>query len=68
LPKAKGCGHEALVALLDLLQLRVSRPVTINTRCQAFDAMNVKIKLDKTKCGEIGEERLFGDSQEGREC
>jgi hypothetical protein len=42
------CGDEALIALLDLLQLRVLLPVTIDTGCQAFDAMDVKIQLDKT--------------------
>jgi hypothetical protein len=26
--------------------------VTIDAGCQAFDAMDVKIQLDKTKCGE----------------
>ena len=66
LPKAQGCGYEALIALLDFLQLRVLRPVTIDARCQVFDAMDVKIQLDKTKCGEIGEERLFGNGQESR--
>src|SRR5439155_5211166 len=66
LPQAKGCGYQALIALLDFLQLRVLRPITIDSRCQAFDAMDVKIQLDKTKCGEIGEERLFGNGQESR--
>jgi hypothetical protein len=66
LPKTKGRGYEALIALLDVLQLRVLRPVTIDAGCQAFDAMDVKIQLDKTKCGEIGEERLFRDGQESR--
>jgi hypothetical protein len=28
--------------------------------------MDVKIELGKTKCGEIGEERLFRDRQESR--
>jgi len=67
LSKTKGCGYMALIALLGLLQLRVLRPVTIDTGCQAFDAMDVKIQLDKTKRGEIGEQRLFGDGQESRE-
>src|SRR5437879_13397000 len=66
LPKAQGCGYETLIALLDFLQLRVLRPVTIDTRCQAFDAMDEKIQLDKTKRGEIGEERLFRDRSEER--
>jgi hypothetical protein len=60
------CGDEALIALLDLLQLRVLLPVTIDTGCQAFDAMDVKIQLDKTKCGESAK-RLFRDGQESRE-
>ena len=28
--------------------------------------MDIEIQLDKTKCGEIGEERLFRDRQESR--
>jgi hypothetical protein len=44
--------------VLDFLQLRVLRPITINSGRQTFDTMHVKIRLDKTKCGEIGEERL----------
>jgi hypothetical protein len=66
LPKAKKCGYEALIALLDFLQLRVLRPITINSGRQTFDTMHVKIHLDKTQCGEIGEERLLGDRQESR--
>ena len=65
LPEAKGCGYEALIALLDLLQLRVLRPVTIDTGRQPIDAMDVKIQFNKTTCGEIGEQRLFRDGLSG---
>jgi len=35
------------------------RPEAINTRLQAFDAMDVKIKMDVTMCSEIGEQTLL---------
>ena len=40
------------------------RPEAINTRLQAFDAMDVKIKMDVTMCSEIGEEALPRGRQE----
>src|SRR4029077_20596166 len=68
LPKTKGRGYQALIALLDFLHPRVLRPGTIDAWCQVIDAMDVKIQLDETKCGEIGQERLFRDGQKRRKC
>jgi hypothetical protein len=42
------------------------RPEAINTRLQAFDAMDVKIEMDVTMCSEIGEQTLPCDGQERR--
>jgi hypothetical protein len=40
------------------------RPIAVNTMRQAFDAVDVKIQVDETRCGEIGEERLFCGGEE----
>src|SRR5271154_6521486 len=40
------------------------RPEAINTRIQAFDAMDVKIKMDVAMCSEIGEQTLPRGRQE----
>src|ERR1700679_3297092 len=42
------------------------RPVAVNTRCQAFDAVDVKIEMDETGCGEIGEEALLCGGENSR--
>src|ERR1035441_1102602 len=42
------------------------RPIAVNTRRQAFDAVDVKIKVDDTCCSEIGEQRLFCAGEESR--
>ena len=42
------------------------RPEAVNTRLQAFDAMDVKIKVDETMCSEIGEEALLRGREESR--
>ena len=57
LPQTKSCRHQALVPCFDSFQLCMLRPEAINTQLQAFDAMDVKIKMDVTMCSEIGEER-----------
>src|SRR5580658_6412474 len=42
------------------------RPVAVNTRRQAFDAVDVKIEADETSCGEIGEEALLCGGENSR--
>src|SRR5271169_254440 len=42
------------------------RPIAVNTRRQAFDAVDVKIKVDETSCGEISEERFFCAGEDSR--
>src|SRR6266481_383843 len=42
------------------------RPEAINTRLQAFDAMDIKIELDVTMCSEIGEQTLSCGGKESR--
>src|SRR5258708_28109290 len=42
------------------------RPEAINTRLQAFDAMDIKIKMDVTMCSEIGEQTLPCGGEESR--
>src|ERR1022692_4473211 len=42
------------------------RPIAVNTRRQAFDAVDVKIKVDETCCSEIGDQRLFCAGEESR--
>src|SRR5208283_747788 len=42
------------------------RPEAIDTRLQAFDAMDVKIKMHVTMCSEIGDETFPCRGQESR--
>jgi hypothetical protein len=42
------------------------RPEAINTRLQAFDAMDIEIKMDVTMCSEIGEQTLPCGGEESR--
>src|SRR5882762_4476144 len=44
------------------------RPEAINTRLQAFDAMDIKIKMYVTMCSEIGEQTLPCGGEESRSC
>ena len=56
LSQTESCRYNALVSFLDFFQLCVLRPVAVNTRLQAVDAVDVKIQLDERSGSEIGEE------------
>jgi hypothetical protein len=66
LSQTESCRYQALVPFLDFLQLGMLRPIAINTRRQAFYAVDVQIQVDETSCSEIGEERLFCAGEESR--
>src|ERR1700687_1368458 len=66
LPQTESCRYQTLVPFLDFLQFGMLRTIAVNTRRQAFDAVDVKIKVDETCCSEIGEERLFCSGGESR--
>src|ERR1700676_3432483 len=66
LSQTEGCRHQALVPCFDSFQLCILRPVAINTRLQAFDAMDIKIKMDVTMCSEIGEQTIPCGGEESR--
>ena len=42
------------------------RPIAVNTGCQAFDAVDVEIQVNKASCCEIGEQRLFCAGEDNR--
>src|SRR5277367_1360923 len=66
LSQTESCRYQALVPFLDFLQLCLLRPVSVNTRRQTFDAVDVKIEVDETSCGEIGEEVLLCGGENSR--
>src|SRR5580692_10027230 len=66
LSQTESCRYQALVPFLDYFQLCVLRPVAVNTRHQAFNAVNVKIQIHETSCSEIAEERLLCARQQSR--
>src|SRR5208282_3098730 len=66
LSQTESCRYQALVPFLDFLQLCVLRPVAVNTRRQAFDAVDVKIQMDVTSCSEIGEDALLCGGENSR--
>src|SRR5580704_11997513 len=66
LSQTESCCYQVLGPILDFFQLCLFRPVAVNTRRQALDAVDVKIELDETGCGEIGEEALLCGGENSR--